>query len=74
MQNNASTTKDGIFNLETGVNGMESFGKLRTWNNKNHTGFYPGHCGNVYGSGGDFWPPKRTKTESVTIFSPDLCR
>lgn len=67
-------TKDGIFNVETGINGMANFGKMRNWNHKNRTGLYPNGCNLVEGSGGDFWPPKRTKTESVAIFSPDLCR
>lgn len=70
---NGSYEKDGLFNIETGANGIDVFGSVRNWNAKNHTGFYPDHCGNVVGSGGDFWPPRTTK-DPVTIFTPDLCR
>lgn len=74
FQRNGSSEADGVFNIETGVNGMDSFGQIKSWNYKNHTGFYPGHCGAVVGSGGEFWPPKRTKEESIKLFAPDLCR
>ena len=63
-----------MFNVETGANGMHTFGKIKNWNYKNHTPYYEGHCGDVTGSGGEFWPPKRTKYEDVTFFAPDLCR
>lgn len=53
---------------------MHTFGKLVNWNYNNHTPFYEDHCGDVIGSGGEFWPPKRSKSDDVAFFAPDLCR
>lgn len=73
-QRNGSTEFDGVFNMETGSNGMERFGKLAYWNYRNRTSFYEGHCGEVKGSAGEFWPPKMSKSEDVYFFTPDMCR
>lgn len=53
---------------------MSDFGQLTNWNYNNHTPYYEGQCGDVKGSGGEFWPPKRSKTDDVSLFAPDLCR
>lgn len=53
---------------------METFGMMRRWNYRDHSKYYDQPCGNVVGSGGEFWPPKRTKEDSIMLFAPDLCR
>ncbi|KAK6640143.1 hypothetical protein RUM44_011829 [Polyplax serrata] len=71
---NGSTTFDGIYNVQTGENGMEHFGAVALWNFKNQTSFYEGNCGQVKGSGGEYWPWKRRRETDIYLFSSDLCR
>ncbi|CAB0020602.1 unnamed protein product [Nesidiocoris tenuis] len=71
---NGSTEFDGLFNMDTGENGVEEFGILRRWNYYNSTGFYDGNCGLVNGSAGELFPPNVKISKGVEMFSPDLCR
>ena len=70
---NGSSTMEGIFNVETGVHGLGSVGRVNTWNYRNTTSFYDAPCGEVKGTAGEFWPPKRTKKDDVVFFSAELC-
>lgn len=51
----------------------ENFGRTLTWNYKNRTEYYEGSCGEIRGSGGEFYPTDRTKG-SIEIFSAELCK
>lgn len=70
---NGSADYDGIFNMKTGVDDISHLGVLGEWDYTNRTTFYESHCGDVNGSAGEFFPPKRDKT-SISLFSPDICR
>lgn len=74
FQMNGTSKMEGIMNIETGANGVNVVGKVRNWNYQNSTNYYKSPCGNVFGSNGDLWPPKRTKKDDVIIFSAELCR
>lgn len=50
----------------------EDFGKLLLWNGANRTSFYPGRCGEVHGSAGEFLP-LYSERDFIEIFSPELC-
>ncbi|RZC34759.1 croquemort-like, partial [Asbolus verrucosus] len=68
---NGSTDFEGIFNMGTGQN--STFGRLYSWNYWTQTPFYEGNCAKVNGSAGEFYPSYPGK-ESISFFSPDLCR
>ncbi|XP_067010074.2 protein croquemort [Anabrus simplex] len=71
---NGSVDYDGQFTMHTGTDDISLLGKLSRWNGGNTTKFFPGPCGHVNGSAGELWPPRRTKEDTVAMFSPDLCR
>jgi len=71
---NGSKDYDGKYEMYTGKNDIGQLGTIKAWNNKtNLTEYYPGHCGQLSGSAGEFFPPNRDKT-SLSYFSSDICR
>ncbi|GJQ71463.1 putative CD36 family [Trypoxylus dichotomus] len=50
----------------------ENFGKLLLLNGRNRTSYYPGECGLVHGSSGEFLP-LYSKRDYIEIFSAELC-
>lgn len=71
---NDTSSLDGNFNVDTGVKDMSTFGQVRMWNYRNHTGMYPGSCGDVKGADNELWSPKRNKEDEIYLFCPELCR
>lgn len=51
----------------------QNFGKIVTWNFKNHTDFYTGECNAVKGSAGEFYPINR-KRDKLVLYSSELCK
>ena len=61
--------------MYTGSDDIEQLGKIGTWNKKTRTDAYPGECGLVKGSSDGLFPPGLTSsTDTISIFSTDLCR
>ena len=61
--------------MYTGLDVFETVGQIAAWNYQpviNET-IYPGYCGQLNGSAGEFFPPNAEKT-NVDFFSPDICR
>lgn len=50
----------------------ENFGRLLSWNNKNTTNFFEDHCGEIYGSAGEFYP-MNSKRDHITMYSSEMC-
>ncbi|XP_076266681.1 protein croquemort-like isoform X2 [Rhynchophorus ferrugineus] len=69
---NDSRTYEGLFNM--GVGRSTKLGELYAWKDMKQTPFYPGHCGKVEGSGGDFFQTNLKKDTVIKMFSPDMCR
>ncbi|XP_066252479.1 protein peste-like [Euwallacea similis] len=65
------TVQNSVFNMYTKTD--ENFGRLLTWNYKNHSGLYPGKCGDIKGSAMEFYPLNIKKTKLV-FFSSELCK
>lgn len=65
---------EGVFNMDTGANGLDNIGRLWNWNYDSVTQFYEDGCGEIRGSAGELFPPGQTRDEPVTMYSPDLCR
>ncbi|XP_050499800.1 protein peste isoform X1 [Diabrotica virgifera virgifera] len=63
--------KDGVFSMH--YKNDENFGRLVTWNNKNQTNFYEGHCNDIKGSAGEFYPFHRQR-QKVILYSAELCK
>lgn len=53
---------------------ISQFGAVKRWNKKPRIDHYPDECGELGGSGGEFYPPQQTKEEPVVIFNPEICR
>ena len=61
--------------MHTGKDDMALLGKISSWNNSTRTEAYPGACGLVKGSSDGLFSPSITMaSESISIFSTDLCR
>ncbi|XP_072939019.1 protein croquemort-like isoform X2 [Epargyreus clarus] len=68
---NGSSDYDGIFVVNTGEADFSRLGKIEMWNHSNRT-VYPGSCGEVRGSSGELWAPKKGLSE-ISLFAPDIC-
>ena len=74
-QRNGTSWADGVLSMHTGKADMALLGEISAWNNSSRTEAYPGECGVVRGSSdGLFSPGITTASDSISIFSTDLCR
>jgi len=64
---------NGIVNVHTGVQGIGYLGRIAAFNYSTHSSFYPGKCGQYFGSP-DLSPPYLQETKKQYIFNPDLGR
>lgn len=64
----------GVFNAHTGAGDISQLGRLLNWNYAPRTEFFPEECGMINGSAGELYPPKVTKQQQISLFTPDLCR
>ena len=61
--------------MNTGKEDISLLGQIVSWNGKTRTEAYPGDCGLVRGSSDGLFPPGlAATTDSISIFSTDLCR
>lgn len=73
MRNN-SADLTGWYNVDTGEKDIKNIGALRNWNFADTNGAFEGDCGKIGGSGGEFYPPKQKRGDSISLFTPDMCR
>lgn len=71
---NQSKTFEGRFNVDTGERDINRLGDIYEWNFMSQSNFFEGECGIINGSTGDAWAPHRDLTQSVSMFTADLCR
>eukprot|EP00090_Calanus_glacialis_P047207 TRINITY_DN9663_c0_g1_i5.p1 TRINITY_DN9663_c0_g1~~TRINITY_DN9663_c0_g1_i5.p1 ORF type:complete len:421 (-),score=128.04 TRINITY_DN9663_c0_g1_i5:26-1225(-) len=72
---NGTSWSDGDLSMHTGVDDMSLLGKIASWNKRTRTDAFPGDCGLVRGSSDGLFPPGLTSsTDSISIYSTDLCR
>lgn len=50
-----------------------NFGRILTWNHRNRTDFFEGHCGDIKGSAGEFYP-LNIKRDKLLFYSSELCK
>ena len=61
--------------MYTGKNNINNLGTIYSWNNSPRTDAYPGSCGQVRGSSDGLFPPGKTAhSNTISLFSTDLCR
>ncbi|KAB0794889.1 hypothetical protein PPYR_11728 [Photinus pyralis] len=68
---NGSVGTDGVYNMRTTAG--DEFATLKNWNYANHTSFFEGRCGKIYGSGGEMFP-RNLKPTHIDVFSAEMCR
>ncbi|CAH1112790.1 unnamed protein product [Psylliodes chrysocephalus] len=68
---NNTMGQEGFFSMHYAND--EDFGKILTWNFKNRTEFYEGHCNDIRGSSGEFYPINR-KRDKLILYSDQLCK
>lgn len=71
FQTNGSEGKDGYYNMYYETD--DKFGRIASWNYKHATDFYTGHCNDIKGSAGEFYPINQKK-DTIVFYSPELCR
>lgn len=64
----------GHFNMHTGEDDISQIGSMKNWNYSPRIQYFPDDCGILKGSAGEFYPPIKEKTASVSLFMADLCR
>lgn len=50
----------------------ENFGKLKEWRYRNTTDFFEGHCSEIDGSAGEFYP-MNSKRDYIKMYSSEMC-
>lgn len=65
-----NTVSQDVMLMHTAVD--ENFGKLLLVNGKNRSSYYPGQCGEVRGSAGEFLP-LYSERNYIEIFATELC-
>ena len=68
---NGTIGADGVYNMKTTAG--DDFATLTAWNYKNHSSFFSGRCGQIYGSGGEIFP-RHVKPTFISLFSAEMCR
>ncbi|CAG9862240.1 unnamed protein product [Phyllotreta striolata] len=68
---NNTEGQDGFFSMYYAND--ENFGRMLSWNFKNRTDFYEGHCNDIRGSAGELYPINRRR-DKLVLFSDQLCK
>ncbi|XP_041086790.1 lysosome membrane protein 2-like isoform X2 [Polyodon spathula] len=70
-----NATSDDQFVFHTGIQDYKDFGKIVSWNGESKMKWWSSNESNmISGSDGSSFHPLIGKNESLSIFSPDLCR
>ncbi|XP_029024959.1 lysosome membrane protein 2-like isoform X2 [Betta splendens] len=68
-------THNGEFVYHTGVEDYMDYGRVKTWKGQSQLDFWTSDYSNsINGSDGSAFHPFLTKDETISIFTPDLCR
>lgn len=71
---NMSTSSDGLINMFTGENDIESVGLVHSVNYTTKLNVFNKDCSYSNASAGDLWPEKTAIHPNMSIFIPSLCR
>jgi hypothetical protein len=70
-QRNESSLLTGNFNADTQT---EKLGQLRNWNYQSKMSFFDDECSDLSGASDGLFPPLRTARDTISVFSPEICR
>ncbi|KAJ8959905.1 hypothetical protein NQ318_011642 [Aromia moschata] len=68
---NGTPGLDGVYSMS--YENDEHFGRILTWNYRNQTDFFEGHCNDIRGSAGEFYPMNQ-KRDRLVLYSAELCK
>ncbi|XP_059168458.1 lysosome membrane protein 2-like [Physella acuta] len=72
---NQNNTDDGLYQIYSGVKGIDNFGKIVTWNQFEKLPYWTNESANmINGTDGTIYPPFISTKETKYLFSSDLCR
>lgn len=71
--NGKNDTRNGPFEVFTGVEDQEKFGYMKAYKNSINK-FSHDECNKIVGTDGSGFPPFRPKTDRLPIFAADICR
>ena len=75
LQRNGTSWADGSLEMFTGEGDISRLGEVASWQGSDTTAAYEGECGRVRGSADGLFPPGLAHiSDSITMFSTDLCR
>ncbi|XP_072365874.1 scavenger receptor class B member 1 isoform X2 [Scyliorhinus torazame] len=70
--NNSNT---GLFTVYTGANDITKVHLVDNWNGIKEVNYWHSEqCNMINGTAGEMWPPFMTPSDTLTFYSPDLCR
>ncbi|KAL4230682.1 Lysosome membrane protein 2 [Mactra antiquata] len=68
-------TDDGVYNIKTGADDVSQFGIIKNWNYANSLSFWTSDtCNMLNGTDGTIFHPFTKKSDTLYVFSSDLCR
>ncbi|KAI9565812.1 hypothetical protein GHT06_009607 [Daphnia sinensis] len=68
-------TNQGEFKIESGANGLDKLGLIRTWKGEDSLSYWKDpYCDMINGTDGAIYPPVVDVNERIYIFVTDLCR
>ncbi|BFZ15099.1 hypothetical protein BsWGS_18137 [Bradybaena similaris] len=72
---NKNNSDDGLYQIHSGLDGVNSFGQIVSWNEQSHLDYWNSSIANmINGSDGTIYPPFVSTAETKYLFSSDLCR
>jgi hypothetical protein len=72
---NKNNSDDGVYQIYSGLDGVENFGKVVTWDYSSVLDYWNSNITNmINGSDGTIYPPFVNSADMKYLFSSDLCR
>ncbi|KAK3099881.1 hypothetical protein FSP39_011128 [Pinctada imbricata] len=68
-------TDDGLYTIDSGTKSVDHFVEIQRWNGENKLSFWTTPtCNMINGTDGTLFPPFVDKSQTLYIFSSDICR
>lgn len=74
VKKNVSDELTGKYKIHTGLGNISELGKIQMFNDLPEFPYREGECKKLKGSPGEYYPPQRSKSEPVYLFTPEMCR
>ncbi|ESO03442.1 hypothetical protein HELRODRAFT_192040 [Helobdella robusta] len=75
VNNNSNGSMHNEYNISTGAYDISQVGRINSWRGNSHLSSWSGDaCNMINGTDGSFWHPLISESDTLYLFSPDLCR